>query len=389
MTSAFKVCGIKSRPFLNFWIFERMFTIPSLPNLLERARDAFRSFLPGTDAWLWPNNIAPTAKVVAGMTHEVFGFADYIAKQRFVTTADSENLDRHGEQYGIARRPASPASGIITLTCTGAVSVAAGALFQRSDGAQYTATIAVATLSSGALDVPAVAVIAGQAGLNDAGASLTITSGVTGTATAVIGSGGMTLGADVEDDESYRARILFRLRNPPHGGSAADYVMWGSEVPSVTRVFVERLWQGAGTVRVLFMMDDAYANGVPLAGDVTRVREYIQLFKPATAQLTVAAPTAQPINITITGLEPSNAATQNAVRAELAAAIRRLGRVAGVDSGHASMPYLATPFTFSRSWLWQAIANATGEERHTLTLPSADVVITAGNVPTLGTVTFA
>jgi len=375
--------------FLIKWIFEHMFIIPKLSELLERSRLAFRAHLPGTDAWIWPNNITPTAKVIGEMTHEVFSALDYVAKQRFVTTADSENLDRHGEQYGLARRPASPASGIITLTCTGAVSVAAGALFLRFDGVQYTASVAASILSSGALDVPVVAVVAGKSGLSDAGAALTITSGVTGTATAVVGAGGMSAGADVEDDESYRARLLFRLRNPPHGGAPSDYVMWAGEVSGVSRVFVERLWQGAGTVRVLFMMDDAYNDGVPLAGDVTRVREYLELVKPASAQLTVAAPTAQPINITITGLEPSNAATQNAIRAELASAFERLGRVAGGDTFHAAMPYLATPFSFSVSWIWQAVANATGEQRHTIAAPSSDVAIAAGNVPTLGTVTFA
>ena len=59
------------------------FAIPSLRDLVERARQSFRANLPGTDAWLWPNNIGPSAKVMAGLTHEVFGYADYIARQKF------------------------------------------------------------------------------------------------------------------------------------------------------------------------------------------------------------------------------------------------------------------------------------------------------------------
>jgi hypothetical protein len=52
------------------------------------------------------------------------------------------------------------------------------------------------------------------------------------------------------------------------------------------------------------------------------------------------------------------------------------------------MPYLASPFSFSRSWIWQAVANASGEERHTIIGPAADVALTVAQFPTLGNVTF-
>ena len=67
-----------------------MFQIPSLNDLLGRARASFRAALPGSDAWLWPNNVNPTAKVVAGATSELFGFADYVQRQKFALTADGE-----------------------------------------------------------------------------------------------------------------------------------------------------------------------------------------------------------------------------------------------------------------------------------------------------------
>jgi uncharacterized phage protein gp47/JayE len=52
------------------------------------------------------------------------------------------------------------------------------------------------------------------------------------------------------------------------------------------------------------------------------------------------------------------------------------------------MPYLATPVSFSRSWAWQAVANASGEERHEIVAPPADVTLLPGEMPVLGTVTF-
>jgi uncharacterized phage protein gp47/JayE len=53
-----------------------------------------------------------------------------------------------------------------------------------------------------------------------------------------------------------------------------------------------------------------------------------------------------------------------------------------------SMPYLASPFSFSRSWIWQAVANASGEQRHKITAPADDVALAPGDMAVLGTVTF-
>jgi hypothetical protein len=74
--------------------------------------------------------------------------------------------------------------------------------------------------------------------------------------------------------------------------------------------------------------------------------------------------------------------------AELADAFQRLGRVTGSDKVLPNLPYLAWPFTFSLSWVWQAVANASGERRHKITSPADDIVIAAGSIPVLGSVSF-
>lgn len=365
------------------------FLIPTLPDLATRAREAFRAYLPGTDAWLWPNNINPSAKVIAGVAHEVFGFADYIARQKFALTADSENLDRHAEELGLARKPAEPASGKVTLTATEAITVDAGALFRRADGIEYRALAAGLLGGPGTLDLDVIATTDGKTTTAIGGAALEIVEGVTGDATAAVHADGIAGGADIEDDDALRARVLFRKRNPPHGGSPADYVLWALSLSGVTRVFVERRHNGAGTVRVFPLMDDLYANGIPPVGEIARVQDYIDTVAPAAADVTVAAPVAVAVNITITDIEPDTTAIRDAVTAELRASFRRLSRVAGGDVAHGAMPYLAVPTTFSRSWIWQAVANATGEERHAITAPAADVALTATQIATLGTITFA
>ncbi|WP_316172151.1 MULTISPECIES: baseplate J/gp47 family protein [unclassified Bradyrhizobium] len=375
------------------------FSLPNLKDLMQLARQSFRANLKGSDAWVWPNNVYVSAKVMAGGIFGLFGFAAYIEKQIFAYRApDLESLGRHGEEYNIPRKPAAPASGNFIINVTDNINVQTNAVLQRSDGVEYLVTAGGALTTSGTLTVPIIAATDGAIGNCDPNTPLDMVSGVSTTSsTQPIGqvdANGLALGTDVEDMESWRARILFRKRNPPHGGSAADYVMWAGQVSGVSffldrpTVYVERLWRGPGTVRVFPLMYDLYANGIPQAADVQRVQDYIEMLRPAGASVTVAAPHPIVVNVTIAGLQPNTSEVQEAVLAELKDCFFRLSRPAGGDGAFGSMPYLASPFSFSLSWIWQAVANATGEQRHRIVSPTADVALQAGEMAVLGSVTF-
>lgn len=365
-----------------------MFEIPKLTDLLQKSRQAFRANLKGSDASIWPNNVYVTAKVLAGMAFEMFGFADYVQRQKFAITADGANLDLHGDEFGVPRKPARPATGFVKIAAPDALSVAPGAILRRSDLFEYRALVGGSIVGAGNLEVEVIATKDGKAGIAEAGTALEIVSGVTGSGLAEVADNGIASGADVEGDEEYRARILFRKRNPPHGGSAADYVRWAGEVSGVSRVFVERLYAGPGSVRVFVLMDDVYPDGIALPQDVARIADYIEGLRPAGAYVSVAAPNAKPINIQISGLKPNTTAVQEAVLAELREMFLRRSRVAGGDTEHAGMPFLASPTSFSRSWIWQAVANASGEDRHSIVSPAGDTPLVTGEIPVLGTVAF-
>lgn len=375
------------------------YVVPTLRDLMQKARNGFRRHMKGTDASIWPNNIYPTAKVIAGSSAEVMGYADYIARGRFAHLApDIESLALHGEEFGIPQKPAEPASGKVTLSSDGQISVDAGAILRRTDGREFSVVAGGALVSAGDLDLDVVSVLDGQASNTLAGAELVDFSGVTsGTGVSysfVVSGDGISLGADVESIESWRARILFRKRNPPHGGSASDYVLWASSISGVSvfgdrpDVYVERLYAGPGTVRVFPLMYDLYEDGVPSVADVARVRNYIETVQPSGAKVVIAAPVRKFVNISISGLEPNTTSVREAVMAELRDTFRRRARVAGIDKEIDGMEYLARPAGFSRSWIWQAIANATGEDRHVLLFPDADIELAPGELPVLGEVTF-
>lgn len=365
-----------------------MFAIPDLRTLASRAVAAFQAHLPGVDALTPGNNIAPTAKVLAGEMWTLFGRLAWVMRQAFVATAEGEWLDRHAGQYGMARRPAAGAVGLAALAYADGLTVEAGALFALADGRRYVAVSDTGLTGTGVVDVAIAAMASGADANAAAGLSLEIVSGVVGATSAEIGAGGVTGGSDVEDDEALRGRVLFRLRYPPHGGSAADYARWASQAPGVTRVFVERLWQGPGTVRVFPLFDGLREGGVGNAADIAAVVEALAPLQPAAAGVTVAAPAAQPIDVTISGLSPDTVAMRSSVIEALDAVIVAKGRASGTDAGSSGMDFLAIPFTLSSSWLWEAVATVTGERRHRLLIPSDDIEISTGYVPTLGVVTF-
>lgn len=368
-----------------------MFAIPSLRDLSSRVVSAFRANLPGVDALLPGNNIEPTAKVLGGEMWSLFGRLAWVMRQAFVLTAEGTWLDMHASQYGMARRPAVPANGIVTIVSSGSVSIVAGAVFARADGQRLSAISAMTVPIPGSYDIEVQAVDAEAAGNTPAGAALSVVSGVTytGSLSATVGADGIAGGSDVESDESLRERVLFRLRFTPAGGAPPDYVRWATEVPGVTELYVERWWDGPGTVRIFPVFGDVRANGIPNAADVEAVRAHIKTVQPAGAGVTVLAPVAHPIDIQIVGLAPSTTEVQSAVLDSLTEMIRTRRRVAGADPGIVGLDFMAVSETFSRSWIWQAVAEATGETRHSITIPATDVAIAAGELPTLGAVTFA
>lgn len=359
------------------------FDTPTLKALAERSARAFRSNLKGSDAFLWPNNIAVSAKVIAGAVWEAFSFLSYIQRQILVHTAtDPYWIERHAAEFGMARLPATYANGKATIFGDPDVAVPAGIVLQRADGVQYEVTTGGIVTGDGSVDVPVRALTAGRTGNAVAGVGLALTVPMSriGTAAEVAG-GGIGAGADTESTESLRQRVWFRKKMPPHGGAAHDYVAWAREINGVTRVFVDPVTASNSrtSVSVWFLMDGSYPNGIPQASDVTVVNAYIDTVRPAGALVEVAAPVATPVDIEISGLTPDSAVIREAVRAELADLIQNEGRVST----------LSNPFTLYRSKIIEAISIATGEDHHVLTTPSADVDYDMGDIPVLGTVTFS
>lgn len=348
------------------------FSRPTLTDIDRRVRADIEAGMPEVPVVRRGSVLAALARGLAGATHSVFGFGDWIFRQIFPDTADSANLERQAGFHGILRGDAARATGEVSLTGADGTVIPSGTLLSGGDGIELRTTEDT-VIAAGVATVPVEAAEVGAAGNLEDGEAVTLQSPVTGVDSAgAVTSPGMALGADRETDARLLQRLLLKLREPAHGGNAADYIQWALAVAGVTRVWVAGSEAGLGTVVVRFVVDDAPHGPVPTAGEVAAVQDAIDAVRPVTADVRVLAPAllSQDIELSVT---PDTAEVRTAVEAELAALFLTEG---------------APGVRIYRTHVAEAISRAAGEVDHGLVTPAGDIVPGAGEMPVLGSVTF-
>ena len=357
------------------------FTRPTLVELIERAGADVATRLPGADTQTRRSNLAVLSRVHAGAVHGLYGHLDFLAKQLMPDTAEAAYLERWAGVWGVRRKVAATATGQVTLHGTAGHTVPAGALLQRSDGARFVVQAAM-TLEGASALVGVAAETAGAGGNSQANTALTLVSPLDGIRSpGLVAEGGLTGGADAETDAALLARLLARIQATPQGGAAPDYHRWLMEVPGVTRAYVFPNRMGPGTVGCTFLMDNADYGPIPSADDVQRAADYLEetddagyaIRRPVTAQVFVFALEPAPLDLVI-HLAPDTAAVRAAVEAELKDLIRREAEPeAGLYLSHVQ----------------EAISLAAGEVDHSLISPTNNPQAGAGQIITLGEITWS
>ena len=351
------------------------FDRPTLAELRDQIRRDFNARLPGADALLAQSNLSVIGDVWAGVSVLHYGYQSWLALQLMPDTAETAALERWASIYGLTRKPAVPAIGAVDVTGNPGAIVPPQAEFMRVDRVVYQTPDGATLDATGAAMIAVEAELAGTIGDAVAGVQLSTVGALPGVlATAFVSATGIAGGADVETDDALRTRLLARIQQPPHGGSASDYIAWTLEVPGVTRAWVYPLEQGPGTVVVRFCMDDAaHPDGIPFPEDVAAVQAHLDIVRPVCAQVIARAPIAHSIDVTVVALYPDTVTIRVAVEAELADTLFR---------------HAIPGATVYVSWLWEAISIAAGEQHHTLGAPVSDVALPIGDLATLGTVMY-
>lgn len=350
-----------------------MFNRPALTDIVARTRGDLLTRLT-QDELLRRADAEVNTRVLAGASHEIHGYLDWISLQIIYDTADDELLVRWASIWKVNRKDAEFAVGNVLVTGAAGETIDAGTVVKRGDGALFDVT-ADTVLGATATAVPVKAEVAGAAGNTDAGVQMQFLNTIANVqSVVVVDSNKIVNGSDIESIPELRERLLERIQNPPSGGAAEDYVTWALEVPGVTRAWVYPKEMGAGTVTVRFVRDND-ASIIPDAGEVAAVKAYIEdpSRRPVTVDLYVVAPTPVTLNFNIQ-LTPNTAAVKAAVEASLRDLLLREA---------------APGVTLLISHIREAISTAAGETDNVLISPTTNQVYTTGQMPVFGAISWA
>lgn len=349
------------------------FNRPTLQALIDRAIADISSRLPGADALVRRSNLYVLSRVHSGAMHELYGELDWLSRQALPDTCDDDVLLRWANVFlSVPRKAATFAVGQTAFSGTNGSVIVAGTVLQRGDGTEYTVN-ADTVVAAGTATVNVTAMVAGAAGNAAANTQLSLVSPISGiSAAGTVAAGGLANGFDIESITSVRGRLLTRLRQAPQAGTSVDYENWALEVSGVTRAWCLPKYYGTRTVGLCFVTDGAVGGMIPSGATVAAVQAHIDTVRPVTADATVFAPIADPLNFTI-ALTPNTAVVQAAVLAELTDLLNR----EAVPGG-----------TLLLSHIRQAISVAAGETDHVLVTPAANVVSPAGHIATMGAITW-
>jgi uncharacterized phage protein gp47/JayE len=158
-------------------------------------------------------------------------------KQNLARSASEDKLAEIGDEYDITKKVAESARLVVEITASDGATIDETNYFVGvSNNLRYTVD-AEASEVDGLITVSVTASESGVVGNLADGAQMQIGKAVANVARSGNVESTTTLGVEEEEEETYRARILFAERTAGGGGNAVDYKTWAEETPGVKRAY--------------------------------------------------------------------------------------------------------------------------------------------------------
>ncbi len=301
--------------------------------------------------------------------------ADWVLDQSFPQTARGAYLDRHAQARNVERSPAVKAKGVLRFRVDAAVTedlaIPAGCVALTAAGERFVTTEdAVLRQGEQWAEAAAEAVEPGAAGNVAAGAVGLMAVAPAGVKSCV-NPHAFAGGADEEDDESLRRRILDTYRRLPNGANGAYYEQQTMAFASVAAAKAVGRPRGVGSVDVYI----ATQEGLPGSGLLEQVRDWLEERREIAVDLRVLAPTAATVNVSAS-LKPAAGYTFAQARTAADQAVR------GAFTGE----LLGKGLTLAA--LGHLLYGLDEVENYHLHAPAADTPPAPGALPVLGSLTL-
>ena len=332
-------------------------------------------------------------EVFAEVVAELYAFGAGMLKQGFLDTATAFWLDRKAQEYGLTRKPAVKAEGIVVYSRKVAkptnVPIPEGSIVttpkdQSGTEYRYFTTLEVVLLAGElSVEAPVIAENAGNAYNVGPGSISRMKTFITGIDAVTNPEEWLTtVGVNEEADAALRQRCFLAWEELSQGGTAAAYVSWALSVGGVKSAFVDdTLPRGEGTVDV-YIMGEA---GPPDPALIEAVQDVVDDNRPITADALVFSPEVVSIPITLT-VTPRAGYDTAAMDTEVR---RRLSVFFG-DIEDAALPIV--PLGVGKDVVVAQIVGIVmavpGVYSVTVDEPAADVIIDPNQFPEQGLVTI-
>ncbi|MXV35850.1 MULTISPECIES: baseplate J/gp47 family protein [unclassified Saccharibacter] len=261
--------------------------------------------------------------VLALGDYETYLFLQGRALEFLPSTATVGNgglLPVHADIWGVPRIGPQASVGRVVVSATQDVTIPQGALLTVDGSVQWALNEAATVSANGSASLAVTCTTTGTAGNLTANTPLSFVSPIAGISSVGVDQDGLAGGADSEPVESWRSRIIDKIRNPYNGGTAQDYRTWALAA-GVALVHVVPSYTGAGTVGVIVAMS---GPRVPTSEELARVQAYIDERRPIRGNATVYGATFIP-QTPIVRLGLDNQPNRQKVQAALAAIIDGVG----------------------------------------------------------------
>ena len=329
-----------------------------------------------------PNStLAVHGRVIELSDWDIYLYQARLAQELMPDTAQ-DWLARHGSIWNVPQdQPTAAAGNVIVVGQADQVVAADETLSLQS--ALYTTTAAGTLSNTGTGSLPIQAVVAGSAGNLAAGTVLTFVTPVPGLnpQTAAVDADGISDGQDLESPDSWRSRIVARIRQRGAGGSGNDYIQWVGEVLQSAIVRPTQLSLGNVNVYVAIKQGAGLPARVPTLTELGVVTAYVtdaMARKPLGMSVFVTPFALPAVDVTL-AMTPNTLPVQGAATTAL-------------QLFFASNPAIqqagTSDYVLPMSNLDAALSNASGETFHDRSAPSSDLTFTVGQLPILGNLSF-
>lgn len=309
---------------------------------------------------------------LAAQVYALYVQSDWVKRQAFPQTAEGEYLDYHAQLRSLERKKPVPAQGVVRFSAgevsdfpreipQGTVCMTAGLIrFETTQSAQLPARKLT-------VDVPVQALEPGTAGNVEAGAIVSM-------AVAPMGISGCTNpepcvgGADGEDDQGLRLRILDTFKRLPNGANAAFYEQGALSFDQVAAAAVIPRPRGVGSVDVVA----STLAGVPDEELLEQLQAYFEERREIAVDVQVRAPQTSSVDVTVQ-VAAKGGWDGEQVRTEVERTLRSWfdGKLLGQD--------------VLRARLGSLVYGCEGVENYSISAPAEDLKVEKDTLPVLGT----